>query len=85
MKITPSATPNPNARKFTLEHRFEGSHNYAKLEQAAGNALARDLFAVPGVTNVFMVANFVTVNKAPSVVWEELEPSIIQIIQRHFG
>jgi hypothetical protein len=78
-------TPNPNARKFTLTGvRFEGSINYASATEAAANPLARALFALDGVYNVFTAQDFVTVNKRADVAWDALEAPICRLLTEHF-
>ncbi len=86
LTITPSATPNPNARKFTL-NRLVGADllNVRSEAQAASQPAAVALLRLPGVTNVFLTADFVTVNKQPEASWETLEPLIIPILRSHFG
>ncbi len=50
--------------------------SFASADIAATHPLASVLFALDGVYNVFMVRDFVTVNKRPDVAWEELQGSI---------
>jgi hypothetical protein len=81
-------TPNPNAMKFTLDRPvLEGttSKTFGSPQAAVGNALAERLFAITGVTNVFMVADFVTVTKAESADWGELTPRIIAVLEESFA
>lgn len=86
LTITPSSTPNPNARKFTLNRPVGATMlNLRTAAEAANHPLALDLFALPGVTNIFLTADFVTVNKRPDVSWETLEPLIPPILHAHFG
>jgi len=86
LTITPSATPNPNARKFTLNQSVGATMlNLRTAAEAANHPLAYDLFALPGVTNIFLTADFITVNKRSDVSWEALEPLILPILHAHFG
>src|SRR5690606_30086494 len=74
-------TPNPNARKFALaDHRFAESRNFGSAESAAVDPVAARLFALPGVYNVLMAQDFVTVNKRPEVAWEPLEAAVIAVL-----
>lgn len=67
------ATPNPNARKFVLPKKvFAQSSNFANAQAAASHPLAQQLFALPGVYNVFLAQDFVTINKLPDSPWEPL-------------
>ena len=84
--ITPTPTPNPNAHKFTLNRPVGATMlNLRAAAEAENHPLARELFNLPGVTNVFLTADFVTVNKRPDVSWETLEPLILPILQAHLG
>ena len=90
MSITVQKTPNPNALKFILpEKKFDKPLNYSEpdFEPESGESvhpLAEKLFALEAIYNVFMVQDFVTVNKLPAADWEPLESQIQQIICTHF-
>ena len=86
MEITIQATPNPNALKFILpEKYFFKPVNISTPEAAADHPLAAQLMALDGVYNVFMVQDFVTVNKRPDVPWEPLRDQAEAIIGAYFG
>lgn len=77
MEIQVQQTPNPNARKFILPGaRFAEPLSFADSTTAAGHPLAAALFTLGGIYNVFMVQDFVTVNKYPDVDWDGLEAAI---------
>lgn len=67
-------TPNPNALKFTLREPLTWgvSHSYENAEQAEGDELARALFAIEHVTNVFYVDRWLTVTQDGEAEWKEL-------------
>ncbi|NDP38487.1 MAG: NifU family protein [Rhodoferax sp.] len=67
-------TPNPNAKKFVLREPLTWgiTHSYENAEQAQGDALARALFAIPHVTNVFYVDRWLTVTQDGQADWELL-------------
>jgi hypothetical protein len=78
-----SPTPNPNAGKFSIGRPAVpggGSRSYFSAEQAAGDSRAAALFALDGVVSVFMVADFVTVTKAPDAEWDELVPQVQRVL-----
>ena len=80
------ATPNPNARKFVLPAKqFDRPLNFSSPEAAAAHPLARQLFSLGAVYNVFLAQDFVTVNKLPDSSWEILETEIQAIIARYFN
>jgi hypothetical protein len=81
-------TPNPNAMKFTLDRRVvEGtaSRSFGSAQAAHGHALAERLFALPGVNNVFMVDDFVTVTKSAESEWDALVPQVVAVLQEEFA
>ena len=71
-------TPNPNAIKFTLREPLSWGVTYAfdNPEQAQANDLARALFAIPQVTNVFYVDRWITVTQDGKALWEDLTREI---------
>jgi len=67
-------TPNPNAVKFVLWEPLTWgvTHSYENLEQAQGDALARALFDIEHVSNVFYVDKWLTVTQDGEADWPEL-------------
>ena len=86
MDVTPEATPNPNAVKFTLDRpSTEGRGvTFRAGTDPSASPLGARIFALDGVTNVFMTANFVSVTKDDEVGWAELVPAVIAEIEAHF-
>jgi hypothetical protein len=86
MDVTPEATPNPNAVKFTLDRpSTEGRGvTFRAGSDPADSPLGARIFALDGVTNVFMTANFVSVTKEDDVSWDDLVPAVIEQIEEHF-
>ncbi len=81
MTIRVQPTPNPNAHKFILPgQRFAHSLNFPSAAAATTHPLAARLFALPGVYNVLLAQDFVTVNKLPAVEWSTLEGDIQRVI-----
>ena len=77
-------TPNPNAGKFTVGRTLvEGrrGRSYDSAEAAAEDPIASRLMELEGVRGVFMVADFVTVTKAPEASWRELAPRVQETIR----
>ena len=68
--VRPEDTPNPNAKKFSLDTKLAASMNFKTAEAAAGNPFATAVFQVPGVVQVFGVNDFVTVTRAPGADWQ---------------
>ena len=70
-------TPNPNARKAMLDRPIcTGTRSYLSADQAGDDAVARSLFAIPGVTSVMMLGDFVTINKTPGASWPTVERAV---------
>lgn len=67
-------TPNPNAVKFTLREPLSWGvpHSYENAAEAEGDELARALFAIEHVTNVFYVDRWLTVTQDGAADWKEL-------------
>lgn len=69
--VTPSATPNPNALKFTLDTTLPAMINVANADEAS-TPFERAVFAAPGVANLFGVNDFVTVTRTPGADWDPI-------------
>ena len=67
-------TPNPNAMKFILKEPLTWgmARSYDNAEQAKGDPLAEELFAIEHVTNVFYVDRWITVTQDGGADWKEL-------------
>lgn len=76
-------TPNPNALKFTVGSPVGGPATFVAGRET-DDPMAAALLALPGVSSIFMTADFVTVSKTPEGDWDEIiEPARI-IIAEHF-
>lgn len=81
-------TPNPDAGKFLVGRTLvEGrsGKTFDSPDAAQGTPIAERLFAEDGVRSLFMVADFVTVTKAPSARWDELAPRILAALRESVG
>jgi NFU1 iron-sulfur cluster scaffold homolog, mitochondrial len=79
-------TPNPNSLKFISSetlYPYSGSLSYDSKEQAqaVGNELAEHLFAINGVTKVFIMNNFTTIDKEEHINWKDIHLDIKDIIK----
>jgi hypothetical protein len=84
MPVSVSQTPNPNALKFTVGSDFDSPKSFA-AGQATDDPVAAPIIAIPGVTSVFMSADFVTVSKTPEAYWDEIAPAVSEILEEHYG
>lgn len=83
IQIRAEPTPNPNSAKFVLDREVPGGEmkSYMKKEDASGDPLGEALFGLEGVESVFMMANFITVNKAADSDWADLIPRVEEAIR----
>jgi Fe-S cluster biogenesis protein NfuA len=86
MFIQTESTPNPATLKFLpgLAVLDSGTADFPAPDTAAKSPLARRIFAVEGVTGVFLGNDFVTVTKADATLWEHVKPAILGAIMEHF-
>lgn len=74
-------TPNPNAAKFILDGAVsQQPTSFFNAESAAGNPLASALFAIPGVSSVLLLGDFVTVNKTPEAKWDGIVARVQSVL-----
>ena len=86
MPVTISPTPNPNAHKYTAAGlHFAGPLNAASTQEAGKHPLAARLFALESVYNIFLVQDFVTVNKVAGAEWERLDEAVVEVIEDFLG
>lgn len=85
VQVLVSPTPNPNAMKFTLNRRVtERSVTYVSPQSADINPAAKALFALPGVSSLFFLNDFITVSKKPDASWDAIVPQAEKILREHF-
>ncbi len=86
MFIQTETTPNPATLKFLPGDVVlgDGTADFPNADAAAASPLARRIFAVDGVTGVFLGRDFVTVTKADDAPWDHLKPSVLGAIMEHF-
>ena len=81
-------TPNPNSLKITVpgsQFLASGLESFSSAAEASGSPLGRALFDVPGVANVFIVPQFLTLTKRPEVDWDDLLPRVEQVIEDYLS
>lgn len=84
MIILSERTPNPDAMKFLPQARLADGPALAFEPGAPGSPLAARLFALPGVRQVLIAADFLTVTRAPDgPPWSELRYAVIAAIAEH--
>lgn len=74
-------TPNPNALKFVLDGQIaEQPTSFFDAESAAGHPIASRLFAIPGVSSLLLLGDFVTVNKSADANWPPIRERVKQVL-----
>lgn len=87
MFIQTESTPNPSTLKFLpgIDVLGHGSANFPSAEEAKGKSpLVEALFAMGGVTQVFLGADFVSVTKDEGRDWQTMKPQVLAQIMDHF-
>ncbi|MCY4301609.1 MAG: NifU family protein [Aestuariivita sp.] len=86
MFIQTESTPNPATLKFLPGQTVldSGTADFRDRESASGSPLASRIFAVSGVTAVFVGNDFVTATKDDHIEWDHLKPAILGAIMEHF-
>jgi len=74
-------TPNPNAVKFILDREVVAQPtSFFNPDQATDHPLAKKLFAIPGVSSLLFLGDFVTVNKRPDVPWKDITKAVESVL-----
>ncbi|MET0696545.1 MAG: NifU N-terminal domain-containing protein [Acidimicrobiia bacterium] len=84
MAVIVAPSPNPNAMKFTVGTSVGGPTTHV-AGTSPEEAFARDLLAIPGVTSIFLTADFVTISKTSDIPWESIIPEATSILEGEFG
>ena len=86
MFIQTEQTPNPATLKFLpgREVIAGGVLDFTDPGRADASPLARRLFAVEGITGVFLGADFITVTKAEGQDWYVLKPAVLGAVMEHY-
>lgn len=74
-------TPNPNAVKCVLDRRAgERPRSYFSADEARDDPLASRLFGIPGVTNVLINGDWITVSKRAESDWRTVRAGIVRVL-----
>ena len=86
MFIQTESTPNPATLKFLPGQSVldAGTADFPSEDTAEKSPLAKRIFAVEGVTGVFLGNDFVTVTKDQAQDWDILKAPILGAIMEHF-
>jgi Fe-S cluster biogenesis protein NfuA len=86
MFIQTEQTPNPASLKFLPGREVVAGRvlDFTDPGRVEASPLARRVFAVEGVTGVFLGADFITVTKAEGQDWYVLKPAVLGAIMEHY-
>jgi Fe-S cluster biogenesis protein NfuA len=86
MFIQTEQTPNPATLKFLpgREVMPRGVADFTDPDEATVSPLARRVFAIEGVTGVFLGSDFVTVTKAEGQDWYLLKAAVLGALMEHY-
>jgi hypothetical protein len=76
-------TPNPNSMKFVFNKPVvqSGMEMYSNKEEAEKSPVAKKLFEIEGVVGVFLMQNFISVNKVAGGNWGVIVPQVMDILK----
>ena len=74
-------TPNPQALKCILDGRIvDKPRSFFSAADAAADPLGSRLFAIPGVTNILIHPEWITVGKSPEVPWKSIKQGLERVL-----
>lgn len=75
-------TPNPNALQFVINAVIldHGNASFTNKEEAKDDKMAAALFGKPGIINVYVMENFITVTKDDKTSWVPLKDRVWKTI-----
>ena len=85
MYVQIEETPNPNTLKFLPGKTVSevGSIEFTAVKQTE-NRLIKDILSMKEVNMVFLGSDFITVKKTDQILWEEIKPKIISLINEYY-
>ena len=85
MFVQTEETPNPNTLKFLPGKTVSevGSIEFTAVKQTE-NRLIKDILSMEEVNMVFLGSDFITVKKTDQILWEEIKPKIISLINEYY-
>jgi NFU1 iron-sulfur cluster scaffold homolog, mitochondrial len=82
MKLKIENTPNKNIVKFVAPSTLvEGSYEISDMRQAGDIPIAQELLQFPFVSNIFITANFIAVQKNDMVEWDMVLDEVKELIE----
>ena len=86
MYVQTEETPNPNTLKFLPGKTVSevGSIEFTAVKQTE-NRLIKDILSMKEVNMVFLGSDFITVKKTDQILWKEIKPKIISLINEYYS
>ena len=85
MYVQTEETPNPNTLKFLPGKTVSevGSVEFTAKDQTE-NRLIKGILSIKEVNMVFLGPDFITVKKTEQILWKEIKPKIISLINEYY-
>ena len=85
MYVQTEETPNPNTLKFLPVKTVSevGSFEFTAKDQPE-NRLIKGILSMKEVNMVFLGSDFITVKKTEQILWKEIKPKIISLINEYY-
>ena len=85
MYVQTEETPNPNTLKFLPGKTVSevGSFEFTAKDQTE-NRLIKDILSMKEVNMVFLGPDFITVKKTDQILWKEIKPKVISLINEYY-
>ena len=85
MYVQTEETPNPNTLKFLPGKTVSevGSFEFTAKDQTE-NRLIKGILSMKEVNMVFLGLDFITVKKTEQILWKEIKPKIISLINEYY-
>ena len=85
MYVQTEETPNPNTLKFLPGKTVSevGSFEFTAKDQTE-NRLIKDILSMKEVNMVFLGSDFITVKKTDQILWKDIKPIIISLINEYY-
>ena len=86
MFVQTEVTPNPNSLKFLPGKKVSnnGPHEITKKD-GIQNDLVRNILSVNGVEGIFLGEDFISVNKADTITWDDIKHIVISLINDFYS
>ncbi len=77
------STPNPNALKCVADRALsETPRSYRAPPDPETDPLGAEVFALPGVVNLLILHDWLTVNRAPEADWKPIKAGVRRAVRR---